>query len=155
VTTLKVNGAEHDIEFDPQESLAHVLGHRLGLYGVHVSCDAGECGSCTVLLDGKAVASCLMLAMQAEGKEITTIEGLGTHDRLHPIQQAFLEEQGFQCGYCTPGVILSTKALLDRHPHPTTSEILEALNGNICRCGAYAHIVRSVLSAAEKAGASS
>ena len=147
---FNVNGKTYDIEVRPQETLAEMLRNRLGLQGVRVSCNEGECGSCTVLLDGVPATSCLMLALQAEGKEITTIEGLGTPDHLHPIQEAFIEEQGFQCGFCTPGIILSTKAFLEKNPHPTAEEVVEALSGHICRCGAYPHITRAVLRAAEK-----
>ncbi len=147
---LNVNDVDYELEIKSHEILSDVLRHRLGLRGVRISCGDGECGSCTVLLDGEPVVSCLILAMQVEGKKITTIEGIGTEDDLHPIQEAFIEEQGFQCGYCTPGVILSTKALLDKNPNPNPSEVAEALNGNICRCGAYAHITRAVLNAAEK-----
>ena len=147
---LNVNDVDYELEIKSHEILSDVLRHRLGLRGVRISCGDGECGSCTVLLDGEPVVSCLILAMQVEGKKITTIEGIGTEDDLHPIQEAFIEEQGFQCGYCTPGVILSTKALLDKNPNPNPSELAEALNGNICRCGAYAHITRAVLNAAEK-----
>jgi len=147
---LNVNGKVYELEVEPHETLAKVLRDRLGLQGVRVSCQQGECGSCTVLLDGKPVSSCIMLAMQAEGKEITTIEGLGTEDELHPIQEAFIEEQGFQCGFCTPGIILSTKAFLEKNPNPTPSEAASALSGHICRCGAYPHITRAVLNAAKK-----
>jgi len=150
IIKLKVNGKVYEVEVDPTESLADVLRNKLGLLGVRISCNEGECGACTVLINNKPVTSCLMLAMQAEGKEIVTIEGLGDTDNLHPIQEAFIEEQGFQCGFCTPGVILSTKALLDRNPNPSSSEIAEALSGHICRCGAYAHIIRSVKKAAKK-----
>ena len=148
--TLHVNGTQHELEVEPQETLAHVLREKLGLIGVRISCDEGECGACTVLIDGLPTASCLMLAMQAEGKEILTIEGLGTEDNLHPIQEAFIEEQGFQCGFCTPGIILTTKAFLEQNPHPSAQEAAEAVSGHICRCGAYAHITRSVLKAAKK-----
>jgi len=147
---LNVNGKVYELEVEPHETLAKVLRDKLGLRGVRVSCQEGECGSCTVLLDGKPVSSCIMLAMQAEGKEITTIEGLGTEDELHPIQEAFIEEQGFQCGFCTPGIILSTKAFLEKNPNPTPSEAASALSGHICRCGAYPHITRAVLNAAKK-----
>jgi len=150
MTKLNVNGVVYELEIEPEETLAEALRNHLGLYGVRVSCDAGECGSCTILLDGEPVASCMMLAMQAEGKEIITIEGLGTCDELHPIQEAFIEEQGFQCGYCTSGVILSTKAFLDKNPSPSPEEVAEALNGHICRCGAYPHIVKAVMTAAKK-----
>ncbi len=147
---LTVNGQVHELAIEPHETLAQVLRNKLGLYGVRVSCTEGECGSCTVLLDGQPVTSCLMLALQAEGKEITTIEGLVTEEDLHPIQEAFIEEQGFQCGFCTPGMILSTKAFLEKNPDPSASEVASALSGNICRCGAYIHIVRSVKNAAKK-----
>ena len=147
---LNVNGKVYELEIESHEKLAKILRGKLGLIGVRVSCQEGECGSCTVLVDGKPIPSCMMLAMQAEGKEITTIEGLGTIDKLHPIQQAFIEEQGFQCGYCTPGIILSTKAFLEKNPNPTPSEAASALSGHICRCGAYPHITRSVLNAAKK-----
>ncbi len=119
--TLNVNGKVYKLEIEPHETLANVLRNKLDLRGVRIYCEEGECGTCTVLLDGKPVTSCLMLAMQAEGKEITTIEGLGTEDNLHPIQEAFIEEQGFQCGFCTPGIILSTKNLLEKNPKPTPS----------------------------------
>jgi aerobic-type carbon monoxide dehydrogenase small subunit (CoxS/CutS family) len=149
-TKLTVNGQVHELEIEPHETLSQVLRNKLGLHGVRVSCTEGECGSCTVLLDGEPVTSCLMLALQAEGKEITTIEGLGTEENLHPIQEAFIEEQGYQCGFCTPGIILSTKAFLKKNPNPSVSEVASALSGNICRCGAYVHIARSVLNAAKK-----
>ncbi|HEC61035.1 MAG TPA: (2Fe-2S)-binding protein [bacterium] len=150
VAKLNVNGKTFDLDVQPQETLAEVLRNKLGLQGVRVSCNEGECGSCTVLIDGEPATSCLMLALQAEGKRITTIEGLGSYDNLHPIQEAFIEEQGFQCGFCTPGIILSTKAFLEKNPHPKAMEITEALSGHICRCGAYPHITRSVLKAADK-----
>jgi len=149
MTKLHVNGAEYEIEHLPYETLGQVLNKRLGLVGVRISCEEGECGSCTVLMDGKPVTSCMVLAIQAEGKEITTIEGLGTYDNLHPIQQAFIDEHGFQCGFCTPGFILSTKALLDENAQPEPSEIADALSGHICRCGSYPKIIQSVLKAAE------
>ncbi len=149
MTKLHVNGVEYEIEHMPHETLGQVLNKRLGLVGVRISCEEGECGSCTVLMDGKPVTSCMVLAMQAEGKEITTIEGLGTYDNLHPIQQAFIDEHGFQCGFCTPGFILSTVALLDENAQPEPSEIADALSGHICRCGSYPKIIQSVLKAAE------
>jgi aerobic-type carbon monoxide dehydrogenase small subunit (CoxS/CutS family) len=150
VLRLHVNGRSHEVEIEPHETLAEVLRERLGLRGVRVSCGEGECGSCTVLLDGAPATSCLMLALQAEGKEITTIEGLGSEEDLHPLQQAFIDEQGFQCGVCTPGIILSSKALLDKNRHPTAPEVASALGGHVCRCGAYTQIVRSVLRAAHE-----
>ncbi len=152
MTTLHVNGRVHEVSLEPHETLAEVLRDRLGLLGVKVSCGEGECGSCTVLLDGEPATSCLMLAVQAEGREITTIEGLGTEDDLHPIQQAFIDSHGFQCGFCAPGIILSSKALLEKNPQPTPGEVTEALNGHICRCGSYPQIVDSVLCAAERMG---
>jgi len=150
MTELHVNGQLHELEIKPHEMLAEVLRNKLGLIGVRVSCGEGECGSCTVLLDGKPVTSCLMLALQAEGKKIITIEGLATDEKLHPIQEAFIEEQGFQCGFCTPGFILSSKAFLEKNPKPNANEVSEALIGHVCRCGAYPHIIRSVLKASDK-----
>lgn len=150
MTRLSVNGRIHELEIMPHQTLAEVLRKQLGLQGVRVSCGEGECGSCTVLIDGQPATSCLMLAMQAEGKEITTIEGIGTADDLHPVQEAFIEEQGFQCGFCTPGVILSAKSFLEKNPNPTTAETASALSGHVCRCGAYVHIAKSVQSAAKK-----
>jgi carbon-monoxide dehydrogenase small subunit len=149
MTKLHVNGVEYEIEHMPHETLGQVLNKRLGLVGVRISCEEGECGSCTVLMDGEPVTSCMVLAMQAEGKEITTIEGLGTSENLHPIQQAFIDEHGFQCGFCTPGFILTAKNLLDSNPHPEPSEIAMAISGHICRCGSYPKIIKSVLKAAE------
>jgi carbon-monoxide dehydrogenase small subunit len=149
MTTLNVNGRDYQVEFEPHESLGQVLNKRLGLTGVRISCEEGECGSCTVLMDGKPVNACMVLAMQAEGKNILTIEGLGTPENLHPIQQAYIDEHGFQCSFCTPGFILSTKFLLDTNPHPEPVEIAAALSGHICRCGSYPKIIRSVLRAAE------
>ncbi|MBT3789818.1 MAG: (2Fe-2S)-binding protein [Alphaproteobacteria bacterium] len=147
---LNVNGTSYEIDITASESLSDVLRDRLGLLGVKVSCGEGECGSCTVLVDGKPETSCLKLGRQAEGQEITTIEGMGTYDDLHPIQEAYIEEQGFQCGFCTPGFIMATKAFLDSNPNPTEEEASEAMSGNICRCGAHPYIVKSVLKAAEK-----
>jgi carbon-monoxide dehydrogenase small subunit len=147
---LMINDHIHELEIAPHEILADVLNKRLGLIGVRVSCGEGECGACTILMDGKPVLACMMLAMQAEGKEILTIEGLGTYDNLHPIQEAFVEEHGFQCGFCTPGVILSTKNLLETNPKSSPSEIAMSLSGHICRCGAYPKIIKSVQKAAQK-----
>ncbi len=148
--TLNVNGQQFELDSAPARTLSDVLRDDLGLFGVRVSCSEGECGSCTVLIDGQPMTSCMMLVNQAEGKQITTIEGLGTPDDLHPIQQAFIEEQGFQCAFCTPGFILSAKAFLQECPDPTEDEVAFAMSGNICRCGAYPYIVRSVLNAARK-----
>lgn len=149
MTTLRVNGLEHDLEIPADATLADVLRTSLHLYGVRVSCSEGECGSCTVLVDGRPVTACLMLAMQAEGAEITTIEGLSDGTSLHPIQDAFVESQAFQCGFCTPGFILTAKAFLDEHPDPSREQIAAAMNGSICRCGSYPFIVQAVEAAAQ------
>ncbi len=148
--TLDVNGQKYDLNVKPHDTLSDVLRGQLGLIGVRVSCGEGECGSCTVLIDGIPATSCLMLAKQLENKKITTIEGLGTPDNLHPIQQAFIEEQGFQCAFCTPGIILTAKQFLEENPNPTAEEVSFAMSGNICRCGAYPFIVKAVLNAAAK-----
>ncbi len=150
MTMLKVNNRTLEVTSRPDRTLADVLRNDLGLIGVRVSCSEGECGSCTVLVGGEPCTSCLMLVNQAEGQDITTIEGIGSQDDLHPIQQAFIEEQGFQCAFCTPGFIMSAKAFLAENPNPTADEVSVAMSGNICRCGAYPYIVRSVLRAAEK-----
>ena len=149
---LRVNGVDHAVEIQPHESLGRVLNGRLGLNGVRISCKEGECGACTVLVDGEAVTSCIMLAVQAGGRDIQTIEGLGTPDDLHPIQQAFVDEHGFQCSFCTPGFVMSSKALLEATPHPDASEIAKGLSGHICRCGTYPNIIRAVQRAAEELG---
>jgi carbon-monoxide dehydrogenase small subunit len=151
---LNVNKVEHEVAAKPLERLSDVLRDRLGLYGVRVSCAEGECGSCTVLVDGEPVASCLMLAGQAENRSIETIEGIGTPETLHPVQQAFIEEQAFQCAFCTSGFIMSAKAFLAENPDPTEAEAASAMSGNICRCGAYPYIVRAVLRAAQMMRAS-
>jgi aerobic carbon-monoxide dehydrogenase small subunit len=148
--TFHVNGQLHEVDVDPDERLSDMLRNKLGLIGVRESCGEGECGTCTILVDGIPKTSCLMLAMQAEGREITTIEGLGTRQQLHPIQESFIEKQGFQCGFCTPGMILTTKAFLEKNPNPTAEEASQAISGSICRCGAYPYIVESVLDASEK-----
>ena len=146
--TLNVNGQEHTVE-DATRLLLHVLRDDLGLVGARGSCGVGMCGTCTVLLDGRAVSSCLMMAAQAEGKAITTIEGLGEDGALHPVQQAYIDHFGFQCAYCTPGFILSTVALLEETPDPDEGEIREYLAGNLCRCGSYVNILRAVKAAAK------
>ena len=148
--TLDVNGQKYNLNIKPHDTLSDVLRDKLGLIGVRVSCSEGECGSCTVLVDGIPSTSCLMLVNQLENKKITTIEGLGSPDDLHPIQQAFIEEQGFQCAFCTPGIILTAKQFLEENPNPTAEEVSFAMSGNICRCGAYPFIVKAVLNAAEK-----
>ncbi len=148
--TLMINGQKHQLEIEPHEILIDVLQKKMGLMGVRLSCGQGECGACTILMNGKPALACMILAHQAEGKDILTIEGLGSYDDLHPIQEAFIEEHGFQCGFCTPGVILSTKNLLETKPKPNASEIAMSLSGHICRCGAYPKIIKSVQKAAEK-----
>ncbi len=148
MTKLTVNRKDHEVLGSAARTLADVLRDELGLIGVRVSCAEGECGSCTVLIDDQPVTSCLVLVDQAEGREIETIEGIGTLEKLHPLQQAFIEEQGFQCGACTPGFIMAAKAFLDENPDPTEDETAAAMSGNICRCGAHPYIVRAVLNAA-------
>lgn len=150
---LTVNGAPRQAEVEPRTLLVNFLRNGLGLTGDHVGCETGQCGACTVLLDGQAVKSCTLLAVQAEGGQVTTIEGLAPRGTLHPVQQAFWEEHGLQCGYCTPGVVLSAVALLQEDPHPDEATIRHNLEGNICRCTGYQSIVRSVQSAAEKLAA--
>ncbi len=146
---LNVNGEKHVLMVEPRWTLLHVLRDRLGLTGTKQGCERGECGACTVLIDGVARYSCMTLALEAEGAEITTIEGLMRGNELGPVQQAFREEDGFQCGYCTPGQIMNAEALLRKNPNPTLEEIREGMSGNLCRCGAYAHIFRAVERAAE------
>ncbi len=147
---LKVNGQVYEVYVEPWKTLAEVLRDELGLTGLKISCNTGNCGSCTVLIDGKAVKSCLMLAPQAKGREILTIEGLATEKGLHPLQQAFIEHFAVQCGYCTPGMILKAKALLDETPHATEAEIRAGLSGNLCRCTGYVKIVEAIVAAQEK-----
>lgn len=146
---LKVNGKVHSIEIEEDMRLVDVLRDKLGLIGTKEGCGEGECGACTVIMDGEIVASCLVMAFQAVGKEITTIEGLQQGDKIHPIQQAFLDEGAVQCGFCTPGMILSAKALLDKNPSPSKEEIKEAISGNLCRCTGYNKIISAVEKAAE------
>lgn len=145
---LKVNGVEYALEVAAHRTLLEVLREELGLMGTKEGCGEGECGACTVLVNGRPVTSCLMLAAQADGKEITTIEGLAAGGELHPLQKAFIEHGAVQCGYCSPGMILSAKALLDENPHPTEAEVREALVGNLCRCTGYKKIVEAVLAVA-------
>ena len=147
---LKVNEEMHEVFVEPWKLLADVLRDDLNLTGVKIGCGEGNCGTCTVLINGKAVKSCLMLVQNAKEKEIVTIEGLNEGDRLHPLQEAFIEHFAVQCGFCTPGMILTAKALLDENPHPTEEEVREALAGNLCRCTGYVKIVEAVLSVKEK-----
>lgn len=147
--TLKVNGKAHDLEVDHRWTLLRVLRDSLDLTGAKRGCDRGECGACTVLLDGKTAYSCQMLVMQVGRQEVTTIEALGDVESLHPIQQAFYENDGGQCGFCTPGFVMSTKALLDENPSPNEDEIRQKLAGNLCRCNAYGRIIQSVKEASK------
>ncbi len=146
---IEVNEIPHTLEVEPSVVLLDVLRDRLGLKGTKRGCDQGQCGSCTVLLDGRAVSSCILLAVQADGKKITTIEGVASGGRLHPVQEAFVSEGAVQCGFCTPGMVLSAKALLDRNPNPSEEEIRIALSGNLCRCSGYVKIIEAVKKAAE------
>jgi aerobic carbon-monoxide dehydrogenase small subunit len=151
---LTVNGEEHEIDAPARRLLADLLRDDLNLTGTKRGCETGICGACTVLVDGKAVKSCLLLALQVRNRQVETIEGLhGINGSLHPIQQAFLEHGGLQCGYCTPGFIMMTKALLARTPRPTAQEVRAGLSGNLCRCTGYQGIVDSILAAAEKMNA--
>ena len=142
---IKVNGQEYEITAEQWRTLLDVLRYDLGLTGTKEGCGTGDCGTCTVLLDGKAVNSCLVFIAEVEGKEITTIEGLAQRGELHPLQQSFIEEGAVQCGFCTPGVILTAKALLDSNPHPTEVEVRRAIAGNLCRCTGYDKIVRAIM----------
>src|SRR5215470_17682321 len=146
--TLKVNGTTHVVEAEPRALLVHVLRDQLDLTGTHVGCDTSQCGACTVHLDGRAVKSCTVLAVQAEGKEVTTIEGIGSAAKLHPVQAAFWEKHGLQCGFCTPGMIMTAADFLAHHQNPTEAEIRHALEGNLCRCTGYQNIVDAVKTAA-------
>lgn len=154
--TLTVNGTTHQLHVEPRKLLVHAIREDLDLTGTHIGCDTGNCGACTVYRNGEAIKSCLMFAVQANGSEITTVEGMaadpdagaGISD-LHPIQEGFREEHGLQCGYCTPGMIMAAKALLDHNPDPTETEIREAISGNLCRCTGYQNIVLSIQYAAD------
>jgi carbon-monoxide dehydrogenase small subunit len=147
---MMVNGQHVTVEIQPDELLVDVLRDRLGLTGTKIGCNEGECGACTVILDGQAVLSCLLPALRAQGSVLTTIEGLCDGDSLHPIQQAFVDHGAVQCGYCTPGFILSARALLDVNPHPSRDEIKEAIAGNLCRCTGYVKIVEAIEAAAKR-----
>ncbi|MFN3286514.1 MAG: (2Fe-2S)-binding protein [bacterium] len=150
---MTVNGVEYTRDVEPRTLLVYFLREHLGLTGTHVGCDTSTCGACTVLMDGKAVKSCTVLAVQAEGAQITTVEGLARDGELHPIQQAFWDEHGLQCGFCTPGMMLAAVDLLQRNPNPTEDEIRHALEGNLCRCTGYQHIVNAVKAASRAMGA--
>jgi len=147
--TLKLNGAEHTANVEPRRSLVDFLRHDLGLVGTHVGCEHGVCGACTVLLDGRTVRSCLLFAAQADGCELTTIEGIGTEGELHPLQVAFHQHHALQCGFCTPGMILAALELLRDNAEPSDEEIRAGLSGNLCMCTGYVNIVRAVRAAAQ------
>ena len=147
---IKVNGTTRESEVEPRLLLVHYLRDVLGLTGTHVGCETSLCGACTVLVDGQAVKSCTMFAVQADGANVTTIEGLASDGELHPVQEGFWERHGLQCGYCTPGMIMAAAQLLERNPAPTREEIRHGLEGNLCRCTGYQHIVEAVEYAAKK-----
>ncbi len=149
--SFRLNGEPVTTAVEADESLVWVLRERLGLLGTKIGCGTGDCGACTVLLDGRPVCSCLLLAVKAQGREVVTIEGLGQPGRLHPLQQAFVEHGALQCGFCGPGMLLSAAALLARDPHPREEAVREAIAGNLCRCSGYVKIVEAVLAAAEAA----
>lgn len=147
---FSINGMDYEEEIDHRRTLLEVLRENLGLLGTHKGCDEGQCGACTVLIDGKEINSCLVLAASVQGKEITTIEGLAQEEQLHPVQQAFVEYGAIQCGFCTPGMIMVAKGFLDKNPQPTEEEAKRAVAGNLCRCTGYFQIIDAVLKAAEK-----
>jgi aerobic carbon-monoxide dehydrogenase small subunit len=150
---LTINGTKHSHEVEPRLLLIHYLREVVGLTGPHVGCETSLCGACTIEVDGKAVKSCTMFAVQADGANVTTIEGLAVDGKLHAMQEAFWNEHGLQCGFCTPGMIIASKQILERNPNPTDAEIRHGIEGNICRCTGYQHIVNAVRAAAKAAGA--
>lgn len=150
--TITVNGDEQEAEVEPRLLLAQFLRENLNLTGTHIGCDTTSCGACTILLDGKSVKSCTVLAVQADGCEVTTIEGLADGDNLHPVQEGFWEKHGLQCGFCTPGMIMSAVALLEDNPNPSEEDIRNGLSGNVCRCTGYHNIVLAIQYAADKMG---
>jgi len=147
---MNLNGRDVTVEIEPSALLVDVLRDQLGLTGTKVGCSNGECGACTVLLDGEAVVSCLLPAMKANGRSVVTVEGLGMEGELHALQQAFIEEGAVQCGYCIPGMLMSAKALLDKHPNPSEEEIKRAISGNLCRCTGYVKIIKAIKAAARR-----
>jgi aerobic carbon-monoxide dehydrogenase small subunit len=144
--SIEINGERYDRDVDARRLLVHFLRDELDLTGTHVGCDTGNCGACTVIVNGQAIKSCMMLAIQADGARVETVEGLARNGELHPLQQAFSAHHGLQCGYCTPGMLMSAKYLLDNNPEPTDNEIRRAIQGNICRCTGYANIVDAIRS---------
>ncbi len=150
--SLTVNGKKRKAQVEPRTLLVHLLREQLNLTGTHIGCDTSQCGACTVMVDGRSAKSCTIFAVQADGAEITTIEGIGSDDNLHAVQEGFWEEHGLQCGYCTPGMIISAINLLNENPKPTDQEIREGISGNFCRCTGYQHIVNAIQYAAAKRG---
>ena len=150
--SITVNGKVRKANVESRVLLAHFLREQLNLTGTHIGCDTSQCGACTVLVDGRSVKSCTIFAVQADGSQVTTVEGLARDGQLHPLQEGFWEEHGLQCGYCTPGMIMSAVNLLNEHPKPTEQQIREGISGNFCRCTGYQHIVNAVQYAANKAG---
>lgn len=148
--TLEVNGKKHQLKVEPRETLVEVLRDRLHLTGTKIGCDRGACGACTVIIDGKNVTSCLMLAVDAQGKSIETIEGLEKEGELHPLQKSFIEYDALQCGFCTPGMVMSSKNLLDHNPSPNLADVKHAVRGNLCRCGTYPKVFQAVLAASKQ-----
>jgi len=148
--SINVNGVDHAAEVEPRLLLVHYLRDVLGLTGTHIGCETSICGACTILLDGQSIKSCTMLAVQANGSNVTTIEGFATNGDLHPVQEGFWEKHGLQCGYCTPGMIIAASQIIDRNPNPSREEIRHGLEGNLCRCTGYQHIVEAVEYAAKK-----
>ncbi|MDR7523259.1 MAG: (2Fe-2S)-binding protein [Armatimonadota bacterium] len=148
--SVTVNGTAHQAEVEPRLLLVHFLREVLGLTGTHIGCDTTNCGACTVLMDGRPVKSCTIFAVQADGRDLMTVEGLATDGQLHPIQEGFHEKHGLQCGFCTPGMMMTGYALLQRNPNPTEAEIRWAISGNLCRCTGYVNIVEAIKDAAEK-----
>jgi len=147
---VAINGEKHEAEVEPRLLLVHMLRENLRLTGTHIGCDTSHCGACTVLLDGRPVKSCTVFAVQAHGREVTTVEGLEQDGKLHPLQEGFMAEHGLQCGYCTPGMLMTSVAFLKKNPRPTEDDIRRAISGNLCRCTGYVNIVKSIQHAAAK-----
>ena len=147
---LSINGEKHEADVEPRLLLVHLIREVLRLTGTHIGCDTTHCGACTVLMDGRAVKSCTVFAVQARGKELMTVEGLEQDGKLHPLQEGFMAEHGLQCGYCTPGMLMTSHAFLKKHPSPTEDEIRRGISGNLCRCTGYVNIVKAIQHAAAK-----